>query len=150
MTRGELLAEAMTREADLIVFGAPMRPSAPAQEPERAGPVVSLFDASPEALRALAATTRLARALARKLVILVPAGEGKAQRALGQRAREWLAAEQVEGVVVPLTGAHSALVEAMRTRRGRVLALPASALSARQVTLAMLVADLTCPVVIVR
>ena len=150
VTRGELLAEAMTREADLIVFGAPMRPSAPAQEPEWAGPVVSLFDASPEALRALAATTRLARTLSRTLVILVPAGEGKAQRAVRQRALEWLAAERVEGVVAPLTAAHPALVEAMRARHGRVLALPASALARRQVTLAMLVADLACPVIIVR
>lgn len=150
VTRGELLAEAMTREADLIVFGAPTRPAAPAPEREWAGPVVALFDASPEALRALAATTQLARALGRKLVVLVPAGEGKAHRALRQRAREWLAAEQVDGLVVPLTAVHSALVEAMRARRGGVLALPASALSARHVTLAMLVADLCCPLVIVR
>jgi predicted phosphoribosyltransferase len=150
VTRGELLAEAMTREADLIVLGAPTRPSAPAQDPERAGPVVALFDGSAEALRALAATTRLARALERTLVILVPAGEGKAQRALRQRAVQWLAAERVDGVVVPLTAAQPALVEAMRARRGRVLALPASALSERQVTLAMLVADLACPVIIVR
>jgi hypothetical protein len=150
VTRGELLAEAMTREADLVVFGAPMRPTAPFQEPEWAGPVAALFDASPEALRALAATTRLARALARELVILVPAGEGKAHRAVRQQAREWLTAEQVEGVVVPLTAAHSALVDVVRARRGRMLALPASALSARGMPLALLVADLSCPVVIVR
>lgn len=150
VTRGELLAEAMTRQADLIVLGAPMRPMPPAREPEPAGPVAALFDASPEAARVLAATTRLARAFARELVIVVPAGEGKTQRAARQQAREWLSAEQVEGLVVPLAAAYAALVGEMRSRGSRVLALPASALSARRMPLALLVADLCCPVVIVR
>ncbi len=112
--------------------------------------MAALFDASPEAVRALAAATRLARALSRTLIVLVPAGEGPAHRSARQKAREWLAAEQVEGVVVPLAVALSSLVDVVRLRRGRMLALPASALSARRLRLATLVAELTCPVVIVR
>jgi len=150
VTRGELFAEAMMREADLIVLGAPMRSTAPTREPGWSGPVTALFDASPDSSRALAATTRFARALARKLLILVPAGEGKAHRVAGQLAREWLTAEQVEGLVVPLAAAHSALVDAVRTRKSVVLALPESALSARRIHLATLVTKLACPVVIVR
>ena len=150
VTRGDLLGEAMARDADLIVVAAPLRPNASTQEPESPGPLAALFDASPGALRALAATTRLAQTLARKLVILVPAGEGTAHRAVRQQAREWLAAERVEGFVVPLAAAHAAVVDAMRIRKSSLLALPASELSARRMHLATLVAEVSCPVVIVR
>jgi hypothetical protein len=150
VARGDLLAEAMARDADLIVFGAPMRPAVRAREPEWSGPVAVLFDASSDALRALAAATRLARALARQLIIIVPAADGDTHPAVRQRAREWLAAEQVEGQVVPVTAARPALVAAVRSRKSGALALPASGLSARHLQLAMLVAEVTCPVLIVR
>jgi hypothetical protein len=150
VTRGELFAEVMMRQADLIVLGAPVRSTVPIQEAGWSGPVTALFDASPEALRALAAATPLARALARKLLILVPAGEGKAPRAARQQAREWLAAEQIEGLVVPFAAAHSALVDVVRARKSKVLALPESVLSVQRIHLATLVTELACPVVIVR
>lgn len=150
VTRGELLAEAMTREADLVVVGAPARPSVSPQEPGSPGPVATLFDASPEALRALTVAARLARALGRDLIVLVPAGDAKLQRAARQQANEWLAREQFAGRIVPVAAARSALIEVVRSRRGRILALPASALMVPTLHLAGLIDELTCPVVIVR
>ncbi len=150
VTRGELLAEAMSREADLIVFGAQTRSTRPVSEPGSSGPVTAVFDASPEALRTLAATTHLARALARSLLILVPAEDREPPDGARERARAWLASEQVAGVVVALDIARPALVGAVRARRSGLLALPASALDVWPVELAALVADVACPVVIVR
>lgn len=149
-TRGTLLAEALSREADLIVLGAPARAGAPARQPQAAGPVTAVFDASPGATRALAATTRLARALTRSLLILVPADGHAGRRATREKAQAWLAAEQIAGVVVALDIAQPALVGAVRERRSGMLALPASAFEAWPVELAALVEDVECPVVIVR
>lgn len=149
-TRGKLLAEALAREADLIVLGASARAMGPAREPRAQGPVTAVFDASPEAARTLAATTRLARSLARSLLILVPTDGRAGRRAARKKAQEWLAAEQVAGLVLALDFAQQALVGAVRERRSGMLALPASALEAWPVELAALVEDVECPVVIVR
>jgi len=150
VTRGELLAVAMSHEADLIVLGAQTRSTPPGREPEPSGPMTAVFDASPEALRALAATTQLARALARSMLILVPAVEHAPQRAARQQARDWLASGQVAGAVVAMDIGEQALVGAVRARRSGLLALPASVLDVWPVELAALVAGIACPLVIVR
>ena len=150
VTRGQLLTEAMRRDADLIVFGAQTHATPPVNEPEPSGPVTAVFDASPEALRTLAATTQLARALTRSLLILVPPEKRAPQRAAHQQARDWLQAEQVAGLVVTMDSGERALVGAVRARRSGLLALPASVLDLWPVELAALVAGIACPLVIVR
>lgn len=148
--RGKLLAEAMSRDADLIVLAATARRPGPLPEPRAPGPVTAVFDASPEATRALAATTRLARSLARSLLILVPTDGHAGRRAARRKAQQWLASEQVAGLVLVLDLAQQTLVGAVRERRSGMLALPVSALAAWPVELAALVEDIECPLVIVR
>lgn len=150
VTRGELLAEAIAREADLIVLGALARSAASVPEPFAPGPMAALFDASPAAVRGLAATTQLARALSSELIVLVPAGNSAPQRAARKHAREWLANEQVRGRALPLALDQRALIAEVRSRRTALLALPAPALSEWPIDLAALIANLACPLVIAR
>ncbi len=144
VARGELFTQAAARQGDLLVLGTHAR------APPRPGPVAVLFDASPEARRALVAATRFARALSCALLILVPGNDAAPQRAVLKRAREWLAAEGIGGVALALAPDQRALIAAVRARGGLVLTLPEPALAAWPLDLAALVTAIACPLVIAR
>ena len=161
VTRGQLLAEAVAREADLTVLMGRERPAAGDRGPARraAGGMPSsvavIFDASAASLRGLAAATGLARTLERELLILVPRGDAAAapsatQRSAGEQARDWLAAEGVAGTAVPLAPTRDALLAAVRVHGGSLLALPAATLAAFATDLAALAADAPCTLILVR
>jgi hypothetical protein len=161
VTRGQLLAEAIAREADLTVLTGRERPAAGDRERARRAPggmpssVAVIFDASAASVRGLAAATGLARTLERELLILVPRGgvttePSATERAASEQAREWLAAERVAGAAVLLAPNRDALFAAVRIHGGSLLALPAATLAAFATDLAALAADAPCTLILVR
>ncbi len=149
VTRGELFAEAAACDADLVVLGG--RGTEATEAPAHvAAQLVAVFDESPAALRALAATAHLARGRSRPIVILVPEGEPATSRGARESARGWLAVEQIAGLVLPLAATQPALETAVRSRKAGLLALPASLVAAWPIDLATLSAAVRCPLVISR
>jgi len=151
--RGRLLAQAMAREADLMILDA-AGPAAGARESLAQGrrhvpaPFAVFFDASPASFEALDLAERLASALGRELHILVAPG-GESTDAAWKHARSRLAAGHA-GLVIPLGEGRDALGRALRAHRSELLvhALPDVARSLE--VLAGLVAKLSCPLLVVR
>ncbi len=161
VTRGQLLAEAIARDADLTVLMGRERHRAGEREPARRtrgampASVAVIFDASAASLRGLAAATGLARMLERELLILVPRGgaatePSATERSAGEQARDWLVAEGVAGAAVTLAPTRDALYAAVRIHGGSLLALPAATLAAFATDLAALAADAPCTLILVR
>jgi hypothetical protein len=65
-------------------------------------------------------------------------------------AQSWLAAEQLAGTILRFAPAQGAFIEALRARRSAMLVLPVPHLTASLQELTALVADLWCPLIIVR
>jgi len=150
VARGQWLAEIVARDADLTLLVGSGRVAAGERERTTHRPVAALFDASAGGLRGLAAATRLARAIDRELLILVPRSEGAGPCVASDEARAWLAAEQVAGRALPLPPTAAALFAAVRAHGGATLAMPVSALAALAVDLAALATDAPCTVILVR
>ena len=155
ITRGRLLAEAVARRADFTVLGSfggiglsARPPAASGRAPKRS--VATLFDGSPATLRALVLSARLAKAPDGELSVFVPQGEPSSQSAACERAQSWLAAEQLAGTILRFAPAQGAFIEALRARRSAMLVLPVPHLTASLQELTALVADLWCPLIIVR
>jgi hypothetical protein len=157
VTRGHLLVEVVARSADLTVLDAARRVTGPIRNheapPRARGPahsVTALFDASPAAWRGLVAATRLAQALERELLILLPQGDAATAAAAGKQARDWLASERLAGLVLAVPAIAEALVTTVRTRRSTLLVLPTAALPVLGIDLGTLAAGMPCPLVVVR
>jgi hypothetical protein len=149
VARGQLLAEATAQAAELTVLPT-ARPGEPGtSERQRARqPVGAVFDTSPAARRGLAAATRLAHALGRDLLILVPDGSAGSQAE--REALAWLAAEAIAGRAVGLPHAPGLLRATLRGHPTSMLAVPAPEAAALAMDLAVLAAEMACPLVIVR
>ena len=150
IARGELWAMALARDAELIVLEARGTATALPRTARARGPLVTVFDTSSAAWRALAATARLARTTGSELVILVPAGNAESARSARKEAEEWLAASAVPGVASPIHLEHGSVVAAARAHRAVVLVLPVSIASRWSVDVPALAADAPCPLVIAR
>jgi hypothetical protein len=114
------------------------------------GPLLTVFDASPQARRGLAAATRLARALGSELVILAPVGSGTSDRSARVEAERWLAAEQVAGIALPVRAERTSVLAAARAHRGILLVLPLQVAAEWSPDISALAADAPCPLVIAR
>ena len=150
VTRGEIFAEAASRDADLIVLGARVHTEAPRDSSRSPRQLIVVFDASPEALRALEATTLLARTLSCTMLILVPEDEDAGSRGAFQAARDWLTSEGIAGLVLPLAADQHLLEAAARSRKVALVALPAPVLAQWPIDIAALAAAVRCPLVIAR
>jgi hypothetical protein len=118
--------------------------------PRAQGPLLSVFDATPQARRGLAATTRLARMMGSELVILVPAGNTAALRSARKEAEDWLAAEQATGCALPLRLEHGSVMAAARLQRGVLLLVPMPVAAEWSADISALATDAPCPLVIAR
>lgn len=148
IARGQRLTAAVAREAELVVLAPRARGR---HGPTHAGgPIAAMFDDSDAAARAMSAAARLATALAREMLILVPDGESRSAQARRARAQAWLAAERVSGRVVALVPERATLVAVVRAQRSAMLALPASVLTAWPMDMDALLAGLFCPLVLAR
>jgi hypothetical protein len=155
--RGRLVAQAVAREAELTLLGAADRIAGAARRVTgrgRAhggpGSLAVLFDASPEAFRALEVAGRLAAALGSELRVLVPQGES-ARGTAAEQARSWLAAKGRAGLALPLPAGEGGLAEALRAGRSELLVHAVAADLARSLAaIARLIAELSCPLLIVR
>jgi hypothetical protein len=148
VARGQWIAEAAARDADLTVLVGSRRAVAGDRDRGRRRRVAVLFDASAPAQRGLAAATRLARAIQRELLILVP--QSGTAAAADDEARSWLAAERLAGEALRLPPTAEALFALLRAHGGSTLTLPAAALSALAGDLAALVEDAPCALILVR
>ncbi len=150
VTRGEIFAEAASRDADLIVLGARVHTETRRDSSRLSRQLITIFDASPEALRALAATTLLARALSCTMLILVPDDGDAGSRGAFQAARDWLTSEEIAGFALPLAADQHLLEAAARSPKVVLVALPAPILKQWPIDIAALAAAVRCPLVIAR
>jgi len=150
VTRGDLWAAALARNAELIVFEAMAGANVPPRSPRAQGPLLSVFDATPQARRGLAATTRLARMMGSELVILVPAGNTTALRSARNQAEDWLAAEHATGCTLPLRLEYGSVMGAARLQRGVLLVVPMPVAVEWSADISALATDAPCPLVIAR
>jgi hypothetical protein len=152
VTRGEVEAEVAARAADLTVLlgtaGSTAR--AGARAPASRSRVMALYDATDAAVRGLAAAARLAHATAGELLILVPQGDARAAAEATAKARAWLEGEGVAGTALVLPATTSALRWAVRLHHGRMLTIPAPAMTALALDLAALADEPACAIVLVR
>ena len=155
--RGRLVAQAVAREAELTILGVAdrvaggaRRLASPGRTQPARGSLAVFFDASPASFRALDVAGRLADALGGELRVLVPPAGTSGDAAARDQARSWLATEGRAGLALPLRAGEGALTDALRESRSELLvhAVPDLAQSLR--ALAALVAELSCPLVIVR
>lgn len=161
VTRGEVVqaAVAFAGLEDLLVIGrarylslAVGPPAAGLQFPSlRARTVAVLFDATPAAERALVVAQTLARVAGSELAVLVPASGPEPFRERRLQAAAALAACGASAsayVMVP--GAEPATIErAARTHRARVLLWPRGERERTAQAVAALLADVSCPVVMI-
>jgi hypothetical protein len=122
----------------------------PATSSRTSGPLLAVFDATPQAQRGLAATTRLARKMGSELVVLVPAGNTAAIRSARQQAEDWLAAEQSGGRALPVRLEHGSVIAAVRSHKAVLLVLPVPLATQWLADISALAADAPCPLVLAR
>ena len=155
--RGRLVAQAIAREAELTILGGANRAAETASllaVSRRAHPgrrsMAVLFDASPTSLRALEVAGRLADALGSDLRLLMPSGAPAQSAAIRDRAQAWLATEGRAGLALPLDAGEGALATALLKARSELLVHGVSDLTQSLQTLAVLVEQVSCPLLIVR
>ena len=160
VVRGEILATSLgrMRPEDLLVIGKGRLPRlALGGAPARTGasravaarPVTVLFNGSESALRVLEAGHAIARAVAAELTLLIPAtGPTTLDEHRGQ-AERWLAERGAAAryLVVPSRDA-TALAAGVRSSGGGILVWPTPPDSRALATLARLIEQVGCPVVV--
>jgi hypothetical protein len=139
VARGDFLGEATARGGDLLVLGAH------AGAALGSGPVVAVQDGWPESQRALEAAARLARALGRRLVIVVG---GETDAAI--RATQHLEAHGLAGSAATTAAKPVALAATLRAQRGVIVVVPAPALAAWSLDPDALAQEIACPLVVAR
>jgi hypothetical protein len=153
VVRGQLLAEALAREADLMLLAgasAPVRrsfnlPSA------RLGPVVAVFDASPNAYRTLAAAVSFAAQRQIGLLVAVLAADHAQFEIKRQQAQQWLERRGASARYLHATQFDvPRLLELVRAEAAAGLVLPQDSQVVRQDTFVPLLAGLDCPLFVAR
>jgi len=150
VARGQRLTPAVARDADFVVLAPRTRGARGSARKAAPGPIAAVFDASDASGQALTAAARLATALARELLVLVPENGTKPPTTRCDQAQARLAAERATGRFVSFAHDQAALVAVVRSQRSAMLALPASALTAWPMDLDALLAGLICPLVLAR
>ncbi len=114
-------------------------------------PVMTVFDGTPGAMKALSAAVRLASVGEGRVIVLVPAGDPESAGELQERARRWLYERDLGATFRKLSGLDGAeLARAVRAERGGLLVLPALGPMARGESIPDLLGDVECPVLLVR
>lgn len=154
VTRGGLVEGALAAgtEADVLILVARAtgwRTAPPPLPAAARRTVATLFDASPQALRALDTALELAEGLSERLVLLTPPELGGETERLRREAAARLpdGPPRLLGLAQESPGSLGAQVLALRPR---ALVLPASRLPPSPATLERLLERLGCPVVVVR
>jgi len=159
VTRGEVVraAVAYAGDEDLLVIGRARYlsistgpPPAGLQFPTlRARTVAALYDGTPAAVRALVIAHTLARVARSELAVLIAAGGPEPFRALRVAAGQVLGAHGATAAAyVMVPGTDPASIErAARAQRARVLLWPGAHRERAAETVAALLADVSCPVV---
>ena len=112
-------------------------------------PVLVVYDGTPGAGRALAAATRLAGESLP--IILIPAGDPQTASRLREQVENWLMERGLEAHYRPLDKLDgSNLVRMVRGERGGILVLPARDPLPQGGTLADLLGEVDCPVLLIR
>jgi len=155
VARGQLLAEAFAREADLMllagVFGPARLSSAAAVSSAKPGPVLAVFDASPAAYRTLGAALLFASQREIAMLVVVLAGDSAQFERRREQARQWLARRGR-----PARYLHAArfdavrLLELVRAERAAGLVLPQECEVVQQNAFLSLLANTSCPVFVAR
>lgn len=117
----------------------------------RVGPVAVLFDGTPQAVRALGFATTLARAARCDITVLIPAAgpeSFRSRRLEAGRVLQTSGASAVAYVMLPDQGA-SSVARASRAHRAWMLVWPAGERSTAGKTASQLLAEVTCPVVMI-
>jgi len=161
VVRGESLPTALAYAGvdDVLVIGRAryvpkdfVLPAAGApQRAARLRPVAVLFDDTPQSARALGFAITLSRAAGCDIAVLIPAAgpeKFRASRLAAGRALQARGASAASYAMLPDHGAASA-ARAARENRAWVLVWPAEERSSAARTAAQLLADLTCPVVMI-
>jgi hypothetical protein len=160
VVRGDSLQAALAYAGadDLLVIGraryapgALGRSAGLAAQAARTRPVAVLFDGSPQAARALGFAATLAGAVDGEIAVLIPAPGPEIFRARRLEAGHVLQARGASAVtyaMLPDAGAVS-VERASRERRAWVLVWPAGERRAAAGSAAQLLADVTCPVVMI-
>jgi nucleotide-binding universal stress UspA family protein len=160
VARGDSLQTALAYAGadDLLVIGRARyvprehAPSAGAsRQAARTRPVAVLFDGTPQSIRALGFAVNLAGAVGSEVTVLIPAAGPEVFRARRLEAGRMLQARGASAVAYVMLGdAGPAGVErASREHRARVLVWPAGDRRAAGAAAARLLADVTCPVVMI-
>lgn len=154
VVRGQLLGEALAREADLMVLaGALAAPRLSAFKAWHAtsGPVLALFDGSAAAVRTLAVGTALAQQRGVELVLLVPAADVAQFEGRREQARQWLVKRGAAARFVHSPQLDTPrLLELVQARRASALVVPNENKTLQSDTLRMLLAGIDCPLIVSR
>jgi hypothetical protein len=155
--RGRLVAQAVAREAELTILGVADRAIDVARRmaaPRRAQPALRslavLFDASPASHHALEITGQLAEALGSELRVLIPSAAAAPNATIRDRAEAWLAARGRAGLALPVDSGEGSLANALRFTRSDLLVHGVADLGQSLRSLIALVAQVSCPVLVVR
>ncbi len=157
IVRGESLQSALDFAAadDLLVMGRARYVSTEFERPAAAGfrgrPVAVLYDATPQSQRALGFAATLAHSIGCEIVVLIPVAGPEAFRARrleSGRALQTAGISAAAYVMLPDAGAAS-VERASREHRAWVLVWPSGERRTAASATARLLADVTCPVVII-
>jgi hypothetical protein len=160
VARGEILSASLARAGpgDLLVLGRGRlgafalggRPGEPGPFRSLAArPVTVLFDESEPALRALEVGVALAQVIATELAVLIPAPGPEAFRAARERAGAWLAEHGAAARYLFLAaGDTAALARVVRVQGAGALVWPTATARLEPRSLAELLAEMACPVVL--
>ncbi len=155
VARGQLLAEAFAREADLLLLAGAFGPArlwpVPAVANAAKGPVVAVFDASPGAYRTLSAAMSFAQQRGIAMLVVILAADGAQFERGREQVQQWLARRGISARYL-----HAAqldpqrLLELAGSERAACLLLPQASEVVRQHAFATLLAGLNCPVFVAR
>ncbi len=113
-------------------------------------PVLVLFDGTEGAMRAMVTAARLTRGDERNLVVLLASDDRDTQQRLQQQASSRLAAQGRGARFCPLAPGTISLINAVKREGGKALVLAGDHALAKEKTLADLMRQVRCPVVLVR
>jgi len=160
VVRGESLSTALAFAGmdDLLVIGRaqyiPWNHARSGTAPPKAArvrPIAVLFDDTPQSVRALGFAVTLSRAAASDIAVLIPAAgpeKFRTSRLAAGRALQARGASAASYAMLPDHGAAS-VARAARESRAWVLVWPAAERSSAARAAAELLADVTCPVVMI-
>lgn len=150
VVQGQLLSEALvaSHEVDLLVMGRPLSPHGLAASGVD-GSVVTVFDASPGAMKALETAASLLGEDG-SLVLLIPGSPHREWEAARRQAETWLWEQKLTAHILPLESTEPAhLARIARRHRARLLVLAQTPDLADRDKLNALLAGSGCPLILV-